>query len=233
MLYPALHCIKNWQGARRVTTFERKIRQAARRVVSTVPPACGWLRGTSRTSPGPPRRWRRPVRLQGTSARGRGFAAYLSACGGQLLSVRCAHYAGGASLSTFGFVTIVPRYLLPQVIPSHSFAALTALVVRRVSDYADRLMLCLYWLPARPPQGHWRAHPAAAPCRPRDPEGRRARTRQRHLAAARPPGGALAGALGSGTLPPHASWRGIGGRTRQRHLAAGSGTLPPHVCSNL
>ena len=58
---------------------------------------------------------------------------YLSACGGQLLNVRCAHYAGGASLSTFGFVTIVPRYLLPQVIPSHSFAALTALVVRRVN----------------------------------------------------------------------------------------------------
>ena len=61
--------------ARRVTTFERKRRQAARRVVSTAPPACGWLRGTSRTSPGPPRRWRRPVRLQGTSARGRGSAA--------------------------------------------------------------------------------------------------------------------------------------------------------------
>ena len=40
--------------ARRVTTFERKRRQAARRVVSTAPPACGWLRGMSRTSPGPP-----------------------------------------------------------------------------------------------------------------------------------------------------------------------------------
>ena len=40
---------------------------------------------------------------------------------------------GGASLTTFGFVTIVPSYLLPQVIPSHSFAALTALVVRRVN----------------------------------------------------------------------------------------------------
>ena len=63
---------------------------------------------------------------------------YLSACGGQLLSVRCAHYAGGASLSTFGFVTIVPRYLLPQVIPSHSFAALTALVVRRENGYGDQ-----------------------------------------------------------------------------------------------
>ena len=35
---------------------------------------------------------------------------YLSACGGQPFNVRCAHYARGASLSTFGFVTIVPRY---------------------------------------------------------------------------------------------------------------------------
>ena len=48
---------------------------------------------------------------------------------------------GGASLTTFGFVTIVPRYLLPQVIPSHSFAALTALVVRRVNGFADQPML--------------------------------------------------------------------------------------------
>ncbi len=85
-------------------------RQAARRVVSTGPPACGWLRGTSRTSPGPPRRWRKPVRLQGTSARGRGFAAYLPGYARQLLTVRYAHYAEGASLTTFGFVTIVSRY---------------------------------------------------------------------------------------------------------------------------
>ena len=97
--------------ARRVTTFERKRRQAARRVVSAAPSACGWLRGTSRTSPGPPRRWRRPVRLQSTSARGRGFAAYLPGCARQLFIVRYAHYARGASLTTFGFVTIVPRYL--------------------------------------------------------------------------------------------------------------------------
>ena len=219
--------------------------------MSTAPPACGWLRGTSRTSPGPPRRWRRPVRLQGTSARGRGFAAYLSAYGGQPFIVRFAHYARGASLTTFGFVTTVPRYLpvasnsltfvrgadracctprkrdcgficaprkwlcrptdaLPVLVvrtppggalacvPGSGtlppFAALAALVVRRVkgiaalfvrrvSGYAGRLMLCLYWLSARSPEGHWRAHPAAAPCR---------RT---------PPAGALAGALGSGTLP--------------------------------
>ena len=97
VLYSALHYRKNRRGARRV--------------VSTAPSACGWLRGTSRTSPGPPRRWRRPVWLRSTSARGRGFAAYLSACGGQPFNVRCAHYARGASLSTFGFVTIVPRYL--------------------------------------------------------------------------------------------------------------------------
>ena len=35
---------------------------------------------------------------------------YLSGCARQPFIVRCAHYARGASLSTFGFVTIVPRY---------------------------------------------------------------------------------------------------------------------------
>ena len=106
-----MHYIKNRQGARRVTIFECKHRQGARRVVSTGLAACGWLRGTSRTSPGPPRRWRRPVWLRSTSARGRGFAAYLSACGGQPFIARVAGYARGASLTTFGFVTTVPRYL--------------------------------------------------------------------------------------------------------------------------
>ena len=151
--------------------------------MSTGLAACGWLRGTSRTSPGPPRRWRRPVWLRSTSARGRGFAAYLSGCARQLLNVRCAHYAGGASLTTFGFVTIVPRYLLPQVIPSHAFAALAALVVRRGNGIAAlvvrrgngiaalvvcrvRVMLTGNGLaPARLPEGHWRAYPAATPCR--------------------------------------------------------------------
>ena len=71
---------------------------------------------------------------------------YLSACGGQPFIVRYAHYARGASLSTFGFVTIVPRYLLPQVIPSHSFAALTALVVRRVNG-DSALLYCIMALP--------------------------------------------------------------------------------------
>ena len=78
--------------------------------------------------------------LRSTPVRGRGFAAYLPGCARQLLNIRCAHYAGGASLTTFGVVTIVPRYLLPQVMPSHSFAALTALVVRRVKGGITLLM---------------------------------------------------------------------------------------------
>ena len=129
----ACHCIKNRQGALRVTTFEHSNRQGARRVASTAPPACGWLRGTSRTSPGPPRRWRRPVRLQGTSARGRGFAAYLPGCARQPLQrPRCGLRQGGLrslrSASSLPFLVTCQR----QVIPSHSFAALTALVVHRV-----------------------------------------------------------------------------------------------------
>ena len=231
----ACHCIKNRQGALRVTTFEHSNRQGARRVASTAPSACGWLRGTSSTSPGPPRRWRRPVRVRSTPARGRGFAAYLSAYGGQPFIVRFAHYSRGASLTTSGFVTTGPRYLPPAsnslpfvrgadrtccaprkwlyclicaplkwscrptdallVLAARTpsggalacapgggtlppFAALAALVVRRIngiaalfvrrlSGHAARQMLCLYWLPARPPEGHWRAHPAAAPCRTR------------------------------------------------------------------
>ena len=83
--------------------------------MSTGPPACGWLRGTSRTSPGPPRRRRRPIRLRSTSARGRGFAAYLSACGGQPLqrSLRSLRQGGLRSLrsaSSLSFLVI----LLPQ-----------------------------------------------------------------------------------------------------------------------
>ncbi|HJH02882.1 MAG TPA: hypothetical protein K8W19_02520, partial [Victivallis vadensis] len=80
-------------------------------------------------------------------------------------TARVAGYARGASLTTFGFVTIVPRYLLPQVIPSHSFAALTALVVRRVNGHGNQP--CLPVLVARTP-----------PAR-----GIGVRTRQRHLAA--------------------------------------------------
>ena len=104
---------------------------------------------------------------------------------------------GGASLTTFGFVTTVPRYLLeasnPLTFVRGACRAYCAprkchcgLIYAPRKGYADRPMLCLYWLPAPPREGHWRAHSAAAPCR---------RT---------PPGGALAGALGSGTLPPAA-----------------------------
>ena len=160
--------------------------------------------------------------MQGTSARGRGFAAYLSACGGQLFIVRCAHCARGASLTTFGFVTTVPRYL-PKASNSLTFV--------RGADRAccaPRKWLC------RPTN----ACLCQSPHAPR--RGIGVRTRQRHLAAVRgacraccaprkrdcglicaprkwlcrptdalpvlvartPPGGALAGALGSGTLPP-------------------------------
>ena len=200
VLWLAHHCRKNRHGARRVTTFKRKNRHGARRVVSTAPSACGWLRGTSRTSPGPPRRWRRPVRLQGTSARGRGFAAYLPGCARQLFIVRCAHYARGASLTAFGFVTTVPRYL-PRASNSLTFV--------RGADRAccaPRKWLC------RPTN----ACLCQSPHAPR--RGIGVRTRQRHLAARvngfadqpmlacasrrAPPEGALACAPGSGTLPP-------------------------------
>ena len=89
-------------------------------VTNRVPVVCGWLRRAffkacppgvcTIARPDLSARLGTPVDLRSTSIRGRGFTAYLSACGGQLLNVRCAHYAGGASLSTFGFVTIVPRY---------------------------------------------------------------------------------------------------------------------------
>ena len=76
-----------------------------------------------------------PLTCEAVPFAGGASAPYLPGCARQLFIVRCAHYARGASLSTFGFVTIVPRYLLPQVIPSHSFAALTALIVRRVNGH--------------------------------------------------------------------------------------------------
>ena len=123
---------------------------------------CGWLRraffkacppvACTIARPDLPARLGTPVDLRSTPIRGRGFAAYLSACGGQPFNVRYAHYARGASLSTFGFVTIVPRYLLPQVIPSHSFAALTALIVRRVNGHGDQPRLACTSSRA-PPEG--------------------------------------------------------------------------------
>ncbi len=116
-----------------------------------------------------------PLTCQALPFAGGPSGPYLSACGGQLLTVRCAHYARGASLTTFGFVTIVPRYLLLQVSPSHAFAALTALIVRRVKGSMALLMYRIDGLGDQPQLA----------CTSR-------RT---------PPGGALARAPGSGTLP--------------------------------
>ena len=202
--------LETGRAARRVTTFDCKNRQGARRVVSTAPPACGWLRGTSRTSPGPPRRWRGPVWLRSTSARGRGFAAYLSACGGQPLQrPRCGLRQGRLrslrSASSLPFLVTCWK----QVIPSHSFAALAALIVRRVSAIATLLFVrrvsaiaALFMRRARVMLTD-RCF-ACTGCTHAPWRGIGGRTRQRHLAAARPPGGALAGAPDSGTLPPAA-----------------------------
>ena len=86
-----------------------------------VPVICGWLqRAFSR--PARLRRARSPVRTSPLASElpltcealpfaGGASAPYLPGCARQLFIVRCAHYARGASLSTFGFVTIVPRYL--------------------------------------------------------------------------------------------------------------------------
>ena len=108
-----------------------------------------------------------PLTCEALPFAGGASAPYLPGYARQLLIVRCAHYAGGASLSTFGFVTIVPRYLLVQVMPSHSFAALTALIVRRVNGFADRPMPACTGRPHAPRRGIG------------------VRTRQRHLAAVR------------------------------------------------
>ena len=51
-----------------------------------------------------------PLTCEALPFAGGASAPYLPGCTRQLLTVRCAHYAEGASLTTFGFVTIVPRY---------------------------------------------------------------------------------------------------------------------------
>ena len=105
----------------------------------------------------------------------------------------------GASLTTFGFVTTVPRYLP---------VASNSLTCVRGADRAYCAPRKWLWRPtfalqklaaARPPEGHWRALPAAAPCR---------RTRQRHFAAA-----ASEKSLSTGTRLV-ASAVGCGGRCR-------------------
>ena len=168
-----------------------------------VPVICGWLRRAF-SRPARLRRARSPVRTSPLASElpltcealpfaGGPSGPYLSACGGQPFIVRCAHYAGGASLSTFGFVTIVPRYLLPQVMPSHSFAALTALVVHRVKGDVALPMYRVSGLGDQPK--------LACTSRRATPKG-------------------VERTLGSGTLPPAHPRRDIGVRTRQRHLTA-------------
>ena len=161
-----------------------------------------------------------PLTCQALPFAGGPSGPYLSGCARQLLTVRCAHYAGGASLTTFGFVTIVPRYLLPQVIPSHSFAALTALVVRRENGNVA-LLVC---------RGNGLVDQPRLACTSR-------RT---------PSVGALACAPGGGTLPPALVVRRVKGFVDQPRLAStsrrtppvgalacapGSGTLPPHLAA--
>ena len=51
-----------------------------------------------------------PLTCKALPFAGGASAPYLSGCARQPFIVRYAHYARGASLSTFGFVTIVPRY---------------------------------------------------------------------------------------------------------------------------
>ena len=162
-------CIATRTGraARRVTTFERKNMQGARRVVSAGPPACGWLRGTSRTSPRTPS----PVAGAGpiakhfrSRARLRRLLVRLRRPTPSTPALRAT--PGGASLTTFGFVTTVPRYL-PVASNSLTFV--------RGADRAYCAPRKWLWRPtfalqklaaARPPEGHWRAHPAAVSCRP-------------------------------------------------------------------
>ena len=139
-----------------------RLRMAPEGLFKACPPAACTI-----ARPDLPARLWTPADLRSTPVRGRGFAAYLPGCARQLLSVRCAHYAGGASLSTFGFVTIVPRYLLPQVMPSHSFAARTRAYCAPHKRSWKPTNACQCQPPRAPPKGHWRAHSAAAPCRPR------------------------------------------------------------------
>ncbi len=123
----------------------RHLRMAPEGLFKACPPAACTI-----ARPDLPARLGTPVDLRSTSIRGGPSGPYLSGCARQPFIVRCAHYARGASLTTFGFVTIVPRYLLPQVIPSHSFAALTALVVRRVNGGVALFMHCVNGLADQP-----------------------------------------------------------------------------------
>ena len=124
---------------------------------------CGWLRraffkacppvACTIARPDLPARLGTPVDLRSTPIRGRGFAAYLSACGGQPLHrPRCGLRQGG-----FAHYVRLRHYR-----SSLLAAASKSLTFVRGADracWAPRKWpwkptnACLYWLPARPPQG--------------------------------------------------------------------------------
>ena len=118
--------------------------RAARRVVSTGLAACGWLRGTSRTSPGLP-------------AGGGGRAG----CGALPL-------AGAASPGGLRLLRSASSHLLLATLLMQSSSHIRS---RRLS----RLGTQDKWL--------WRPTFVCICQSPRDPGGRRARIRRRHLAA--------------------------------------------------
>ena len=80
---------------------------------------------------------------------------------------------------------------------------------------------CLYRQPARPPLGHWRAHPAAAPCR-RGADRACCAPRKRRCGLIYAPRKWLCRPTKACLYqPPHAPRRGIGVHTRPRRI------LPP------
>ena len=71
---------------------------------------------------------------------------------------------GGASLTTFGFVTIVPRYLL-EASNFLTFVRGACRAYRAPRKWLWRPTFALHKLAAARPRRAWSAYPAAAPCR--------------------------------------------------------------------
>ena len=83
-----------------------RLRMAPEGLFKACPPAACTI-----ARPDLPARLGTPADCEALPFAGGPSGPYLSGYARQLLTVRCAHYAGEASLTTFGFVTIVPRYL--------------------------------------------------------------------------------------------------------------------------
>ena len=121
--------------------------------------------------------------------------------GGFALYVRLRHYRSSL-------------FCCRKIIPSHSFAALTALVVRRIKGFGDQPSPCLCWTPHAPRRGIGR------------------RTRQRHLVAAALTALIVRRVSGHGGQPmPACTSRRATPKGVER--APGSGTLPPAAISIL